>query len=590
MVGLSFIKEDIENIANVISTVLNVDVTIVDDNLIRIAGTGQYKEKVGERVSEKSAFGVSLSTGKSFIIENPRQDHICNLCEIKESCNEFAEVSSPIKIEDKIYGVIGLIAFSIEQKNNLLENKTKLMDFLNKMADLICSKILAEMKSYQLKLEATRLQMLLNNMDKGVVSIDKFGNINKWNEKFVQIFKLKSNIENKSIFKILDFITLEDIKNLKKHKVISFNFNKESYIFSGICNINPIIVDETIKGYVLYFTDKLSTIKDFNKITTGEYNVRFSNIIGISDAIKNVKRKADIASKSFSTVLITGESGTGKELLARAIHNNSERSKNSFIAINCAAIPDTLLESELFGYEEGAFTGAKKGGKIGKFELANKGTLFLDEIGDMSIHLQGKLLRVLQEREIDKVGGSKAIQIDVRIIAATNKDLEKMVKNGEFREDLYYRLNVLPIKIPPLRERKEDIYSLVEHIITKYSKKLNKHVSSIDSQAMNKILEYPWYGNVRELENVIEYGINMCNTDTIKLTDLPEKLKCEYKYNEDNYEDTITPLSELEKKEIIKALNKFKKFKKDKEKAAHALGISRATLYRKLKEYKIVSD
>ncbi|MEC3794299.1 sigma 54-interacting transcriptional regulator, partial [Clostridioides difficile] len=193
--------------------------------------------------------------------------------------------------------------------------------------------------------------------------------------------------------------------------------------------------------------------------------IKLENIIGESVAIRNSKKEALIASKSTSTVLITGESGTGKELFARAIHNHSNRVDNPFIAVNCAAIPDNLLESELFGYEEGAFTGAKKGGKLGMFEVAHKGSIFLDEIGDMSLHLQSKLLRVLQEKELNKIGSKSNVSIDVRIIAATNKDLEKMVQNGTFREDLYYRLNVIPIKLPSLRERKEDIPLIIKHMV-----------------------------------------------------------------------------------------------------------------------------
>lgn len=208
------------------------------------------------------------------------------------------------------------------------------------------------------------------------------------------------------------------------------------------------------------------------------------------------KRNALIASRSTSTILITGESGTGKELFARSIHNHSDRVDNPFVTVNCAAIPDNLLESELFGYEEGSFTGAKKGGKLGKFELADKGTIFLDEIGDMSLHLQAKLLRVLQERELDKIGGKSNIFIDVRIIAATNKNLETMVKNGSFREDLYYRLNVIPIKLPSLRERRGDIPLLINYMIDEYSHKLEKEILGIDENAKQLLINYSWPGNI----------------------------------------------------------------------------------------------
>jgi transcriptional regulator with PAS, ATPase and Fis domain len=588
MVDLMLIEEDIKNTAEVISSVLNVDVTIVDQNLTRIAGTGKYANKIGEKISLYSAFKNALDTGESFIIENPREDKICKMCKDKNQCKEFAEVCCPIALEEKIYGVIGLIAFTQEQGDNIKNNKSQLMSFLTKMADLISSKIKAENKSYEIKIQAKRLEMLLNNMDKAVVSTDVYGNIDKYNDKFKSIFQLDDRIDKHNIFDILKFINEKEIKNVKeRHRSTSFTYKNKNYTLRGIYNLNTITIDGDIKGYVFDFIDNSSAIENFNEITGTSYNIGFDNIIGNSISMENVKNEARIASKTSSTVLITGESGTGKELFARAIHNNSSRCKSSFIAINCAAIPDNLLESELFGYEEGAFTGAKKGGKVGKFELANKGTIFLDEIGDMSIHLQGKLLRVLQEREIEKIGGKINISVDVRIIAATNRDLEKMDEKGEFREDLYYRLNVIPISIPPLRYRKEDIVLLVDNIIEDYSKKLNKYINGIEECAIKKIIDYPWHGNVRQLQNVIEYSINMSNSSIIRYENLPQKIINRNKEIKFDINDYITPLKEMEKKEIIKALHKFKDYKKDKERACKALGISRATLYRKMKEYEI---
>lgn len=294
-----------------------------------------------------------------------------------------------------------------------------------------------------------------------------------------------------------------------------------------------------------------------------------------------------MAAQSVSTVLITGESGTGKELFARAIHNHSKRAEYPFIAVNCAAIPDNLLESELFGYEEGAFTGARKGGKLGMFEIAHKGSLFLDEIGDMSLHLQSKLLRVLQEKEVNKIGAKSNIEIDVRIIAATNKDLESMVKEGTFREDLYYRLNVIPIKLPSLSQRKGDIPLLIDYMIREYSVKLEKNVEGIDEVALDRMQKYGWPGNVRELQNSIEYSVNMAQGSEITVDVLPKSiLEYEEKFEEDET-SAIETLEDLEKREIQKALKRYGVYKKDKELAAKALGISRATLYRKIEKYGI---
>jgi transcriptional regulator with GAF, ATPase, and Fis domain len=228
-----------------------------------------------------------------------------------------------------------------------------------------------------------------------------------------------------------------------------------------------------------------------------------------------------------TTVLITGESGTGKELVARALHENSSRKARPFIKINCAAIPKTLMEAELFGYEKGAFTGAVSM-KPGRFELADGGTLFLDEIGELPIEMQVKLLRALQESEFERVGGIRTLKVDVRLITATNRDLEKEIKAGNFREDLYYRLNVVPLHIPPLRERREDIPLLVEHIVRKFNERLKKQVGGVTPEALDRLRAYPWPGNIRELENVLERTLLFCDAPQIRLDDLPHELSAQH--------------------------------------------------------------
>jgi transcriptional regulator with PAS, ATPase and Fis domain len=590
MINLNFIRKDIQNIAEAISSVLEIDVTIVDSSLVRIAGTGTYFHKIGQQLEEYSAFKYSLTTKKELIIEDPKSNEICNECYTREVCKEFAEVCCPIVYDDKSYGVIGLIAFTKEQADVIKFRKDDLMNFLHKMADLISSKLKAEIKTYEVELEKKKLKTLLDNMDKAVVSLDKDANIEKYNLKFKEIFEVKGNIIGSFIGDVLNFAKDNNFNDINNDKSCSFTYRGAKKEFKGIYNIKPIILNEELKGYVLDFIDKVDAIKNYNKISNN-HKIYLENIIGSSYAINKSKEEALMASKTNSTVLITGESGTGKELFARAIHNHSCRAGNPFIAINCAAIPDNLLESELFGYEEGAFTGAKKGGSLGKFELADKGSIFLDEIGDMSLHLQAKLLRVLQEKEVDKIGAKHNVSIDVRIIAATNKDLEHMVRKGTFREDLYYRLNVIPVVLPTLRQRKNDIHLLIEYMMKEYSNKLDKNVQDIDLQALEYLCEYSWPGNIRELQNVIEYSVNRCEGKIITLDNLPNRIK-RANSNEDQIiesNENIKTLDELEKKEIIKALEKYKDYKKDKDLAAKALGISRATLYRKIERYKIVS-
>ncbi len=315
----------------------------------------------------------------------------------------------------------------------------------------------------------------------------------------------------------------------------------------------------------------------------------FDNLTGNSHEFVTIKAMAQQFSQTPSTLLITGESGTGKELFAQAIHNASNRKTGPFIRINCAALPEHLLESELFGYEEGAFTGAKKGGKPGKFELAKGGTIFLDEIGDMPMNMQTKLLSVLQERVIERVGGTTPLSINVRVIAATNRNLEEMVANHEFREDLYYRLNVVQLRIPPLRRRMEDLPSLVETLIVRINQKLETHIDEISDQAMDWLKKYHWPGNVRELENLLERAINLAHmrsTTCIDPADFP------------SLRDSITPtlptegvllnltetIEDLERHMITQALEKAGQ---NKTKAAQYLGIHSSALYRKLNKYEL---
>lgn len=588
MNGLKDIKDEIQNIAEAMLSVLNIDVTIVDENLTRIAGTGIYLDKIGEKVSGYSAFKKCLEEQVLIYIDDSEKNDICKVCSNNGECKEHAEVCCPITLDGYAYGVVGLIAFNNEQSSIISNNSKDLINFLGKMADLISSKLKAQNKTEELELEKKKLEILLNNMNKAIVSIDTKGNIDKYNVKFRDIFNIEDKkLEKGNIFQLLDFIKKPSVKDFEKYKTGTFYYKKQNRNFKGIYNISEIVVNKKLKGYVIDFIENKEAIKNYNKINK-DYKITLDNIISTSEIMEHTKQKALIASKSNSTVLITGESGTGKELFARAIHNHSDRSDYPFVAVNCAAIPDNLLESELFGYEEGAFTGAKKGGKLGKFEIAQKGTIFLDEIGDMSLHLQGKLLRVLQERELDKIGGGSNILIDVRVIAATNKSLEELVKNGQFREDLYYRLKVIPLMLPPLRNRKDDIPLLIDYMIKEYSQKLNKDVIGMEDDVRTALVDYSWPGNVRELQNIIEYSINMSISNLLTLDIIPNNIKYKY-YDNKSHKEEISTLADLEKEEIIKALNKFKNYKKDKDLVAKALGISRATLYRKLEKYNLVS-
>ncbi|MDR5658603.1 sigma 54-interacting transcriptional regulator [Serpentinicella sp. ANB-PHB4] len=314
-------------------------------------------------------------------------------------------------------------------------------------------------------------------------------------------------------------------------------------------------------------------------------NYKWENIVGESKNLNQVKYIGRKASQTESTVLLMGESGTGKELFAHSIHNDSKRSPYPFVKLNCAAIPTDLLESELFGYDEGAFTGAKKGGKVGKFELANKGTIFLDEIGDMPLNMQAKLLRVLQDKEIERVGGNKQINVDVRVIAATNKNLEELVKKGEFREDLYYRINVMVIEVPALRDRLDDIEALSKNLLEKISQRLGKYVIKISHEAMSILKRYNWPGNVRELENTLERAINLTDGDTITVDHLPYNItKKAPKTIEEPIRELNDIVADAEKDAILRCLEYTKG---NKLKTSKLLNISRSSLYDKIEKYGI---
>jgi transcriptional regulator with PAS, ATPase and Fis domain len=376
---------------------------------------------------------------------------------------------------------------------------------------------------------------------------------------------------------------------------------------NGSCRISvsasPIFSEYIFKGVIAIYREELSAaadkaqecvveLKTLDNKEDIDYSDKFKDIVACSKSMKSVLNVAYKASKTSSTVLIRGGSGTGKELVAKSIHNNSSRVNGPFVTVNCGAIPTTLLESELFGYEQGAFTGALKR-KIGKFEQANGGTIFLDEIGDMPVAMQVKLLRVIQEREFQRVGGNDTIKCNIRIIAATHRRIEEAIEKGDFREDLYYRINVIPIYLPSLRERSEDIPILLDHFINKIGAELGKSHIKLSEEAESCFHKYNWPGNVRELENLIERLIVLCDRDVIELQDLPSDISNLYDVNENRTYNNLINIGESGKiatleeyeREIIKyALKRFRSFNA----TGKALGITHKTVANKARKYNII--
>jgi len=585
MGAFSEIHETIQRIAEAIASVLGIDVTIVDENLERVAGTGDYRPLIGKRVPKDSVFEQCLKNYNPFIIDQPRVDTACFPCESKEICPEYGTICTPILVDGRAMGVIGLVALNNDQKVQFDRKREDYLTFLNKMSNLISAKINEQKIFNDLVFANQQIETTIEAMSEGILTIDDSGRIRFLNRSAKDLLKIekKEAFIGKHVRSVLPEISVSELFETGigySNQEIFLSDTRRTYhlLSSG----TPMILEGKVLGAVI-------TLKDFNALYRSLMNIArspevisFDEIIGQEENFLSAKEQARMAARSDSSILILGESGTGKELFARAVHSESSRSRYCFMAINCSAIPEQLLESELFGYEEGAFTGAKKGGKFGIFEVADGGTIFLDEIGDMPLHLQAKLLRFLEEKKILKLGGHRPKEVDTRLIASTNKNLEEMIQKGLFRSDLYYRLNVIPIRIPPLRERKKDVPLFVEFFLKKYNTLLHKKIEGFTNEVQEILLRYDWPGNVRELENSVEYAVNFETSPMIKKSALTPWLK------DAGDRSRISLKQKLEKfqaEEIQRALRHFGSGMNGIEKAAQYLGISRATLYRRMGEF-----
>ncbi|VIG15651.1 sigma54-dependent transcriptional regulator [Clostridioides difficile] len=581
-----------------VASVLDVDIEIVDDRLIRISGTGLYKSKINESVvTEGFIYDNVIQTGQELVVLDICDNQLCIECSHYMKCLNKVIIAVPIKYNNRTIGVIGAISTDKTKKVEISAKIDNYLKFVNHICDLISMKIEEHEVSKNSSRKMDMMIEIIENVEKGVIILDINSKISYINN----IALKKLDIDKNIIENIVNIVSVESSSN--GHELLEIDIDNKIY------NINAKIIPvyPYINQYdkIIIFDKTYINHKGHVKVNSGWGNSDIESIIGNSEAMLKVKERTKKLAKSNSTVLITGESGTGKELIARAIHAEGSRWNKPFIAINCAAIPENLLESELFGYIKGAFSGASSGGKVGKFELANEGVIFLDEIGDLSMPLQAKLLRVLQERKFARIGSNKLIDLDIRVIAATNKNLLKLVNEGKFRDDLYYRLNVIPINLPPLRERKDDIEAIMMKFASKYSLELGIQLNKIEENVMNMLINYNWPGNIRELENAVEYMMNLVGDDGIIYKDmLPLDILNYYNINgnicknkdiniifEDDIvggivenQERILSIKELELTYINKLLNKYGRDTKTKKKIAKDLGIGLATLYRKLEE------
>lgn len=498
--------------------------------------------------------------------------------ELRDINMRFGELNTcadflPIVIEKKVLGAVAVIKdiTELEAVTHRLSSNEKLM---------------------------ATLEAVVENSYEGMVVIDDQEKIILMNQFFLDIIGLKpQDVIGKKIRQISPHSNLPQTLKTGKAQfgetwqlegrefiIMRVPIEREGKTVGALAKtlFKNMEVAKMFAKKVMRLEENLAYYKEeFGKLHSSQF--AFDDIIGESPIMKKAKSLANRASQTASTILILGESGTGKEVFSHAIHKSSSRSSGPYIKVNCAALPEDLLESELFGYEEGAFTGARKGGKPGKFELADKGTIFLDEIGDMSFGMQAKLLRVLQEREVERLGGTEPIKVDVRIIAATNRDLHKMVMEHRFRLDLYYRLNVLTIELPPLRDRKEDIGSISLGLIEKINKRLGTEIRGLAPESLTYLCTYEWPGNIRELENILERAIVICDDSWIS----PKHLSLPGSVDSSSYspgQSLEHALQEAEREIIQKALLRAQG---NKMQAARMLGIHRSVLYKKLTKYEI---
>ncbi|WP_432662214.1 sigma 54-interacting transcriptional regulator [Wukongibacter baidiensis] len=573
MLPLMEFRSDLQSVIDVISNFIKVDAAVFDTQSQLVTSTESYLHHKGKAVHAPSIKEVLING--NVLVNKPGYMKSCIGCRFREHCPATIEILSSIKIGDEPIGVITLTSFSKEGHDRITEDTHHYIEVLNIVTKLISNIVFQKHRKNEFESLEKTLQGALDLSADPLLTIDSNGLVTHINSSALNLFSF-CNFYTKSIFQLFPQKTIDKI--LGGHSII----NKRVKINNFYANFSstPIKTDGVFTGSVIHISQKkLFSLNKKNSIDV-EPSISLASIKGSSQIIQNLKARAKKIANSSSTVLITGETGTGKGLLAKAIHHVSNRSNGPFISVNCASIPETLFESELFGYEDGAFTGAKKGGKPGRFELASGGTLFLDEIGEMPLPMQAKLLGVLQEFSFERVGGITSIPVDVRVIAATNQNIEEMVQKKEFRSDLYYRLNVIPIDLPPLKLRKSDIKDLALEFLKQYSLRLNKNILEFSNDVMSLFTSYDWPGNIRELQNIVEYCVNIEESEAITLDSLPERFLRNKIHSENKIKEKVQN-TELEA--IIAALDKYGWDVKGKTAAAKELGIGVRTLYRKLK-------
>ncbi|HAN9342278.1 TPA: sigma-54-dependent transcriptional regulator [Escherichia coli] len=579
------IQPTIQRFARMLASVLQLEVEIVDENLCRVAGTGAYGKFLGRQLSGNSRLlRHVLETKTEKVVTQSRFDPLCEGCDSKENCREKAFLGTPVILQERCVGVISLIAVTHEQQEHISDNLREFSDYVRHISTIFVSKLLEDQGPGDniSKIFAT----MIDNMDQGVLVVDADNRVQFVNQ---TALKTLGVVQNNIIGKPVRFRPLTFESNFTHghmQHIVSWD-DKSELIIGQLHNI---------QGRQLFLMAFHQSHTSFS-VANAPDEPHIEQLVGECRVMRQLKRLISRIAPSPSSVMVVGESGTGKEVVARAIHKLSGRRNKPFIAINCAAIPEQLLESELFGYVKGAFTGASANGKTGLIQAANTGTLFLDEIGDMPLMLQAKLLRAIEAREILPIGASSPIQVDIRIISATNQNLAQFIAEGKFREDLFYRLNVIPITLPPLRERQEDIELLVHYFLHLHTRRLGSVYPGIAPDVVEILRKHRWPGNLRELSNLMEYLVNVVPSgEVIDSTLLPPNLLNNGTTEQSDVTEVSeahlslddaggTTLEEMEKQMIREALSRHN----SKKEVADELGIGIATLYRKIKKYELLN-
>lgn len=574
------IRDTVADYAELIARVVGVDVEVVDAGLNRLAGTGLYASGVGENIrAEGETYRHVMRIRRSFVMETPREHFICTRCPGRDLCRETLSISTPIIDGSDVLGVIGLVCSTDEDRARVLGHKDVYVQFIERCAEFILHKLHDHADLLRARSFLDIMLRILEINSRGIVIFNAKGGISYLNDIARRDLGLKDDgLPTDVQFKR----TGESFSDLEEFVVTA---RSRKHTLMG--QMTPLAPSDYHFATVFTF-ESLPRMAD-RVSSLGDSLSGVENLVGRSPAMLQLKDQIRQIAGSTSTVLVTGESGTGKELVARAIHFSSPRSQEPFVSVNCMALNPGVLESELFGHEKGSFTGAVAM-RRGRFEQASGGTLFLDEVGELTPELQVKLLRVLQERRFERVGGSEEIEVDIRIVAATNKDLMPLVQAGTFREDLYYRLNVVHIPIPPLRERREDIPLLVAHFAEKAAKENGIPPKTFSTEALNHLSGYEWPGNIRQLQNVVERRLVLVPGDVITLEDLPAEIRDEeaqFKSAVDLLPVQLDLADTLERIEAALIRRALVRADFVQAKAAELLGISKSLMQYKLKKYSI---